>query len=134
MNLFGGPGSGKSTFMANLFYHLKCRGVEVEMAPEFAKDLVWEERVQYFDEQIYIFAKQLHRINRVNGKVDVCISDSPLQNFYIYLKEEYPELKSIIDKEFFQVILYFKWNLILSKQMPRAYLHLPICQIMDLNP
>ena len=57
VNLFGGPGSGKSTFMANLFYHLKCRGVEVEMAPEFAKDLVWEERVQYFDEQIYIFAK-----------------------------------------------------------------------------
>ena len=100
VNLFGGPGSGKSTFMANLFYHLKCRGVEVEMAPEFAKDLVWEERVQYFDEQIYIFAKQLHRINRVNGKVDVCISDSPLQNSYIYLKEDYPELKAIIDKEF----------------------------------
>lgn len=70
------------------------------MAPEFAKDLVWEERFQYFDEQIYIFAKQLHRINRVNGKVDVCISDSPLQNSYIYLKEDYPELKAIIDKEF----------------------------------
>ena len=45
VNLFGGPGSGKSTFMANLFYHLKCRGVEVVMAPEFAKDSVWEERV-----------------------------------------------------------------------------------------
>lgn len=86
--------------MANLFYRLKCRGIEVEMAPEFAKDLVWEERFQYFDEQIYIFAKQLHRINRVNGKVDVCISDSPLQNSYIYLKEDYPELKAIIDKEF----------------------------------
>ena len=70
------------------------------MAPEFAKDLVWEERFQYFDEQIYIFAKQLHRINRVNGKVDVCISDSPIQNSYIYLKDEYPELKALIDKEF----------------------------------
>ena len=70
------------------------------MAPEYAKDVVWEERYQYFDEQIYIFAKQLHRINRVNGKVEVCICDSPLQNSYIYLKEEYPEFKALIDKEF----------------------------------
>jgi hypothetical protein len=86
--------------MANLFYKLKVRGIEVEMAPEFAKDLVWEERFNYFDEQIYIFAKQLHRINRVVGKVDVCISDSPLQNSYIYLKEDYPQLKTLIDNEF----------------------------------
>ena len=100
VNLYGGPGAGKSTFMANLFYKLKVLGIEVEMAPEFAKDLVWEERFNYFDEQIYIFAKQLHRINRVLGKVDVCISDSPLQNSYIYLKEENPELKALIDKEF----------------------------------
>ena len=41
---------------------------------------------------------------------------------------------SIIDKDFFRAILYFKWNLILSKQMPRTYPHLVICQIMDLNP
>lgn len=100
INLYGGPGAGKSTFMANLFYRLKCRGIDVEMAPEYAKDVVWEERYQYFDEQIYIFAKQLHRINRVNGKVEVCICDSPLQNSYIYLKEEYPEFKALIDKEF----------------------------------
>ena len=100
VNLYGGPGAGKSTFMANLFYKLKVRGIEVEMAPEFAKDLVWEERFNYFDEQIYIFAKQLHRINRVLGKVDVCISDSPLQNSYIYLKEDNPQLRALIDNEF----------------------------------
>ena len=100
VNLYGGPGAGKSTFMANLFYKLKVRGIEVEMAPEFAKDLVWEERFNYFEEQIYIFAKQLHRINRVVGKVDVCISDSPMQNSYIYLKEDNPQLKALIDKEF----------------------------------
>ena len=34
----------------------------------------------------------------------------------------------------YRQILYFKWNLILSKQMPRTYLHLVICQIMNLNP
>lgn len=100
INLYGGPGAGKSTFMAKLFYHLKCRGIDVEMAPEYAKDIVWEGRLQYFEEQIYIFAKQLHRINRINGKVDVCICDSPLQLSYIYLKEDNPEFKALIDKEF----------------------------------
>ena len=24
INLYGGPGAGKSTFMANIFYRLKC--------------------------------------------------------------------------------------------------------------
>ena len=100
VNLFGGPGAGKSTLMAYLFYKLKILGVEVEMSPEFAKDLVWEERYNYFDEQIYIFAKQLHRINRVVGKVDVCINDSPLQNSFIYLKEENPQLKELVKNEF----------------------------------
>ena len=100
VNLYGGPGSGKSTLMAKLFYKLKVRGVEVEMATEYAKDLVWEERQADFEDQIYIFGKQLHRINRVLGKVDVCICDSPIQNSYVYIKEENPELRSLIDSEF----------------------------------
>ena len=100
VNLFGCPGAGKTTLMAYLFYKLKILGVEVEMSPEFAKDLVWEERYNYFDEQIYIFAKQLHRINRVVGKVDVCINDSPLQNSFIYLKEDNPQLQELVKNEF----------------------------------
>lgn len=42
VNLFGGPGCGKSTTMARLFADLKTRGLNVEMVSEFAKDLVYE--------------------------------------------------------------------------------------------
>ena len=38
INLIGGPGSGKSTTAAGLFYKLKQMGIDCEMALEFAKD------------------------------------------------------------------------------------------------
>ncbi len=43
INMFAGPGAGKSTLAAGTFFRLKCLGVNAEIAPEYAKDLVWEE-------------------------------------------------------------------------------------------
>lgn len=62
INLFGGPGTGKSTLMAQLYAKLKILGYETEMAPEFAKEKVWEESYKTLEDQIYVFAKQLHKI------------------------------------------------------------------------
>jgi adenylylsulfate kinase-like enzyme len=40
INLFGGPGTGKSTLAAALFTDLKMKGINAELVTEFAKDLV----------------------------------------------------------------------------------------------
>lgn len=40
IDLIGGPGSGKSTTAAGLFYKLKKLGYNCEMSLEFAKDKV----------------------------------------------------------------------------------------------
>lgn len=78
VNLFSGPGSGKSTTAAGVFSLLKLHGVNAELITEFAKDLTWEKRDRTLGNQLYVFAKQYHRMWRVKDQVDVMITDSPL--------------------------------------------------------
>jgi nicotinamide riboside kinase len=100
VNLLGGPGSGKSTTAAQIFSELKWSDIECELAPEYAKDLVWEQRKKTFTNQIYLFGKQHHRIYRLLGQVDVVITDSPLLLTPIYDLERRETLKQLALQEY----------------------------------
>lgn len=84
INLYGGPGTGKSTNAARIYTALKDQGKEVELVTEYAKDLVWEKRFKTLDDQIYIFAKQHHRLHRLEGQVEYIVTDSPILLSVIY--------------------------------------------------
>jgi nicotinamide riboside kinase len=74
--LYGGPGTGKSTVAASLFAELKMRGHDVELVPEVAKGLTWESRALALAHQPYIIAKQMFHIDRLDGQVDVVVTDT----------------------------------------------------------
>jgi len=79
VNLFGGPGCGKSTMAADIFQRLKRAGVTVELVNEFAKDLTWEGAHGALQCQPYVTGQQIWRMQRlIAAKVPVIVTDSPV--------------------------------------------------------
>jgi len=104
INLIGGPGSGKSTTMAGVFYELKKLGVNCEMVPEYAKDRVYERAFRTLEDQTYILGKQIHKIWRLKDDVDIIIMDASLIGAPIYDKTHSSTFKKFVIEEF------NKWN------------------------
>jgi nicotinamide riboside kinase len=63
---------------------LKMLGINAEYVSEFAKDKAWEENTSVFKDQFYIFGKQHYKLSRLQDKVDVVVTDSPLLNSILY--------------------------------------------------
>jgi len=82
VNIFGGPGAGKSTVAAGLFWYMKTQfgisNLSVELVREYAKELVWLENYDVLKNQVYVTGKQYHRMKMLDSKVDIAISDSPI--------------------------------------------------------
>lgn len=89
INLYGGPGVGKSTIAAGLFYALKCKQYSCEIVTEYAKDLVYDEDFNKLkNDQFSVDAEQNRRLLRLIGKVDYIITDSPLIMGSAYTDDE----------------------------------------------
>jgi adenylate kinase family enzyme len=92
VNFFAGPGAGKTTCAWELAAALKKLGLVVEYASEYTKELVWEERDDLLngsrENQNMVFAEQKRRLDRLVGKVDVIVTDSPLLLQVCYVKED----------------------------------------------
>lgn len=99
VNLFAGPGTGKSTICSGIFFDLKNMHIESEIANEYAKELVWEKRTNTFNDQIYLFAKQYHKIFRLLGQVDVVVTDCPILLSPVYDASKRKTLERLIVEE-----------------------------------
>lgn len=112
LNIYGGPGCGKSTLAAAIFAHLKFQGFLCEMALEWAKDKVWEKSAHLLSNQIYVFGQQHHRITRLVGQVSIIVSDSPLLHSIIYDSGQNPHFKPMVLAEHHK---YFNMNVFLER-------------------
>lgn len=119
INLYGGPGSGKSTTAAGLFNLLKLNGIKAEMSLEYAKDCVWEERTKLLEDQLYIFAKQHRRLLRLKThKLEYVITDSPLLLSLIYGKGESQAFKDLVKERFYN---FDNLNIFLRRVKPYSF-------------
>lgn len=82
VNMFAGPGAGKSTTATGVFSRLKILGYNAEYVSEYAKDLTWARRS--LANQVLILGKQYDRLFRLNDQVEVIVTDSPLLLTCIY--------------------------------------------------
>ena len=101
INLIGSPGTGKSTVASELFAKMKWMGYDVELVSEYAKELVWEERNETMKNELYLFAKQHHRLFRLNGKVKYIITDRPLI-LSLFYNQKYGDKSEIFN----QIVLH----------------------------
>jgi hypothetical protein len=68
INLWAGPGAGKSTTAAGLFFLMKLTGRRVELVTEYAKEVVYDQDPTRIKNQLLILAKQCSR-QATSGRV-----------------------------------------------------------------
>lgn len=96
INLFAGPGAGKSSIASGLTYKLKKRHITCDNPYEFPKLLAWDENHSAIRDQLFVLANQHRGIVKSYGKVDYIILDSPillsLTYRNVYKSKEYPAI------------------------------------------
>lgn len=90
INFFAGPGTGKSVTAIDLFSLLKKNHIKAELVTEYAKEIVYSDMQQLFKYQEHVFAEQRYRIERLIGKVDYVVTDSPINLGHFYMPEGKP--------------------------------------------
>lgn len=119
INIWGGPGIGKSTTAAGLYNLMKVRGHSVELVSEYAKDLTWERHWSALGNQLLILAHQDHRLRRLVGQVDWVITDSPLPTGIAYMGDSWkPWLEEATWAAFDQ---YANFNVLLQRNKLNPY-------------
>lgn len=94
ISFLAGPGCGKSTTSAGLFYEMKMAGINAEWVPEYAKKWAWQKKAITPLDQAFLFGKQSQSESCLYGKVDYIVADSSLYLAPMY--EEFYAGKSLV--------------------------------------
>lgn len=89
INIYAGAGAGKTTLALELTAELKKRYKgSVEYVPEYAKSLIIHGKEKELKNQEKISSEQAKRLLDLVGKVDIIVTDSPIELGKIYVSSE----------------------------------------------
>lgn len=124
VNLYGGPGCGKTTIAWELSAMLKKLGISVEYIPEYAKELYYEGAYAKLDgsyqNECEMLQEKWRRISRYQGQIEVIVCDSPFLQSVCYtdgskMNEEEFEFIETTAKEY--NIHFDNWNYLLERMV-----------------
>lgn len=122
VNLYAGPGAGKSTTALRLTSDMKLKGVDVEYVSEFVKEAAWLGHQEVFQQPELCLAGQHRLLKMLNNKCDVVVCDSPINLTAVYATTipDYPhgEFNALVDKLFKQ---YDNFNLLINRSHSLPY-------------
>lgn len=117
VNFFGGPGCGKSTCAAKLYSELKQMGICAEMVTEYDQGHGLGAPRERARGSLYMFAKQAGRLRRLQGQVDVVITDAPLLMQLIF-QRRLGAPQALLDLTRHEARQFDCWNYFLRRVKP----------------
>lgn len=112
LNLYAGPGVGKTTLATAIFSELKFRNLNIEFVSEYAKEIAWQDNPDW--DQDKIFLTQSTRM-KIASKVDFVITDGPLLQNLVYTYDA-----KIIEAYLHEYSKYDNFNIFINRG-PGAY-------------
>jgi len=109
INIIGGPGSDKSLFSAAIVLYLNLHGKTVEIIPDYAKSLVWQQNFEVLKNQYYIAQRQYEMLNLIDGQVHFLITECSLPQVLFY-NENYADNICDVAKTRDQILQWYRQN------------------------
>jgi ABC-type dipeptide/oligopeptide/nickel transport system ATPase component len=117
-NLFGSPGSGKSVAAASIFTQLKKHHLNVGLVTEYARDAIIEKNALALQNQLFLWATQVHRIFCAYEHYDVVVTDAPILLGSIYNLDATSAMHQVILEQHQK---YDNFNIMIPLDSDRPY-------------
>lgn len=105
INVIGGPGCDKSLITSAIILFLKLHNKTVEVIPDFAKSLVWQQNFEVLKNQYFIAQRQFEMLTLLDGQVQYLISECSLPQV-LYYNENYLDNICDISKTRTQILAW----------------------------
>jgi hypothetical protein len=107
INIIGGPGCDKSLYSSAIVLYLNLHQKTVEVIPDFAKSLVWQQNFEVLKNQYFIAQRQFEMINLLDGQVQFLMTECSLPQV-LYYNEHYEDNICDIAKTRAQILEWYK--------------------------
>jgi len=88
INVIGGPGCDKSLITSAIVLYLKLNDKTIEVIPDFAKSLVWQQNFEVLKNQYFIAQRQYEMLSLLDGQIQYLVTECSLPQV-LYYNENY---------------------------------------------